>query len=220
MAMDFHPSRSINLRCRAHWLRNHCRLPVSLALFSPVTESNIHSEHAAKPWFGPKFLNQQESDFIVARIEKDRSDAIAEPFQLSKYLRTALDLKVWVFAALFGLTCTIAYAIAFFLPIILRDGMGFSTAEAQCLVAPPYVAAAIVMYAMAWAGDKYHIRSPFILINGVLALVGTWLLSRVLVHVTHSSKVYRSSVSPRHLRFATSVSSSPPSPETRTFPAC
>lgn len=137
-------------------------------------------EHAAKRWCGLRFLSQQESDFVVARIEQDRKDAIAEPFQLGSYLRNALDLKVWGFAALFGLTTTITYAIAFFLPIILRDGMGFSVAMSQCLVAPPYVAAAIVMYGMAWAGDRYHIRSPFVIINAILALIGKSNLSRHL----------------------------------------
>lgn len=120
-----------------------------------------------------KFLTKAESDFVVARINKDRSDALAEPFQLGKYLKHGADLKVWAFAALFGLTTTITYAIAFFLPIILRDGMGFSVAASQCLVAPPYVLAAIVMFGMAWFGDKWHIRSPFILANGVLALIGS-----------------------------------------------
>ena len=119
-----------------------------------------------------KFLSQAESDFVVARIEKDRKDAIVTPFHVGEYLKNGADLKVWAFAALFGLTTTITYAIAFFLPIILKDGMGFSVAMSQCLVAPPYVAAAIVMYGMAWAGDKWHIRSPFIILNGVLALIG------------------------------------------------
>jgi len=115
-------------------------------------------------------------DFVVARIEKDRHDAIPEEFNISKYLKNAADLKVWGFASLFGLTTTMTYAIAYFLPIILEDGMGFKVAEAQCLIAPPYVWAAIVMYTMAWAGDKYHIRSPFILANGCMALIGLGLL--------------------------------------------
>lgn len=122
--------------------------------------------------FGFKFLNQQEADFVVARIEKDRADTALEPFRLGAYLRTGLDLKVWGFAALFGLTTTNTYAIAYFLPIILNVGMGFDVAASQCLVAPPYVLAAIVMYLFAWLGDKYHLRSPFILINGCLLLIG------------------------------------------------
>jgi hypothetical protein len=84
-----------------------------------------------------RFLNQQEADFVVARIERDRHDAIAAPFVLKEYIKCAADLKMWGFAALFGLTTTCTYAIAYFLPIILEDGMGFDVAKAQCLIAPP-----------------------------------------------------------------------------------
>lgn len=45
-------------------------------------------------------------------------------FKLSAYLANAADLKVWGFAALFGLTTTCTYAIAYFLPIIIEEGMG------------------------------------------------------------------------------------------------
>ena len=94
-------------------------------------------------------------------------------FHWGKYLKNALDLKVWGFACLFGLTTTCTYAIAYFLPIILNVGMGFNVAASQCLVAPPYVLAAIVMYLFAYYGDKWHLRSPFILFNGCLCLLGT-----------------------------------------------
>ena len=66
-------------------------------------------------------------------------------------------------------------SVQHFLPIILEEGMGFSFAAAECLVSPPYVAAAIVMFAFAYLGDKWHIRAPFILINGCLSLIGTCL---------------------------------------------
>lgn len=55
--------------------------------------------------------------------------------------------------------------------------MGFSIAKAQCLVAPPYVAAAIVMYVFAVIGDKYHIRGPIVMFNAVLGLIGLPLLA-------------------------------------------
>jgi MFS family permease len=123
-----------------------------------------------------KFLSQKEADFIVARIEQDRHDVVAEEFNLKKYLKGALDLKVWGFALIFMLTTTMTYAIAYFLPIILKDGMGFSPAAANCLIAPPYVFAAFVMMAFAYAGDKYRIRSIWVIANGVLALIGLPLI--------------------------------------------
>ncbi|KAH9874109.1 hypothetical protein IAQ61_004737 [Plenodomus lingam] len=119
-----------------------------------------------------KFLDQDEVDFIVARIEEDRHDVVAEEFNLAKYCKGALDLKVWGFALIFMMTTTVTYAIAYFLPIILKDGMGFSPAAANCLIAPPYVFAGMVMMVMAWLGDKYRVRSPWVICNGVLALIG------------------------------------------------
>jgi len=68
-----------------------------------------------KSW---RSLNEKEAAFIVAKIEQDRADAIPEPFHVGKYLKNALDLKVWGFAWLFMLTTTNSYAIAYFLPIM------------------------------------------------------------------------------------------------------
>ncbi|QIW97106.1 hypothetical protein AMS68_002624 [Peltaster fructicola] len=123
-----------------------------------------------------RFLNEDEANLIVAKIENDRRDAIPEPFSWRVYLEGCADIKIWAFAALFGLTTTVTYAIAYFLPIILQVGMGFSTAASQCLIAPPYVLGAIVMYACAWAGDKYHLRGPFIIFNAAYGILGLGLL--------------------------------------------
>ncbi|OAQ60084.1 retrograde regulation protein 2 [Purpureocillium lilacinum] len=107
-------------------------------------------------------LSNREAAFVVARIE----------FNFREYLSHALDIKIWGFAALFGLTTVNTYAIAYFLPLILRNGMGFSVAASQCLVAPPYVAAGLTMFLFAYLSDKYRVRSPFILFNGCLLLIG------------------------------------------------
>lgn len=50
--------------------------------------------------------------------------------------------------------------------------MGFSVGASQCLVAPPYALAAIVMYTTGWIGDKYKIRGPIICFNMLLCLIG------------------------------------------------
>jgi MFS family permease len=130
-------------------------------------------ELAPKSW---SFLNQEESDFVIARIEKDRHDSTLLPFHVGSYLKNAVDLKIWGFAWLFMLATTNSYAIAYFLPIILQKGMGFDIARAQCLVAPPYVAAAIVMYVQAVYADKFHLRGPVVVLNSVLGLIGLPLL--------------------------------------------
>lgn len=133
-------------------------------------------ENSKKSW---KFLSEREASYVVAVIERDRADAIPEPFRLGAYLKNALDLKVWAFASLFMLTTTNSYAIAYFLPIILRSGMGFNLAASQCLVAPPYVAAAIVMFTQAYYADKLHMRGPVIVFNAIIGLIGLPLLGFV-----------------------------------------
>ncbi|KAG0650130.1 putative transporter [Hyphodiscus hymeniophilus] len=122
------------------------------------------------------FLNKAEAAFVVARIEHDRSDAFVEPFTVKGYLKHGLDSKVWAFAWLYMMTTTCSYSIAYFLPIILRDGMGFSVAKAQCLTAPPYVAAAIVMAFQAWLADRMHLRGPTVVFNALMGIVGLSLL--------------------------------------------
>jgi len=133
-------------------------------------------DDAHKNW---KFLTERETRYIIAKVNADRGDAKSEPWNLKKFLGAGLDLKIWGFALIFGMLTTVTYALAYFLPIILREGMGFSVGEAQCLVAPPYLAAGLLMYATGWFGDKYHTRGPVILFNAILALIGLPLMGFV-----------------------------------------
>lgn len=119
-----------------------------------------------------KFLNERECEFINRRIALDRDDAELEPFNLGKWLRAGLDLKIWAFGLLFFCAGTVAYAIAFFLPIVLYTNIGFSIAASQCLVAPPYIFAAILMYLTAWCSDRWRLRGPIILVNALIGLIG------------------------------------------------
>lgn len=119
-----------------------------------------------------RFLSEKECNFIIRRVSKDRGDAEVEPFNLKKWAAAGLDFKIWGFALIFFSITTVTYAIAYFLPIILREGMGFSVGASQCLVAPPYLFAGIVMFGTSWLADKYHLRGPALCFNSLLALIG------------------------------------------------
>ncbi|KAI4232785.1 MAG: hypothetical protein LQ349_004789 [Xanthoria aureola] len=119
-----------------------------------------------------RFLNRDERDFIVRRINKDRDDAIPEKFTLARFLRPALDIKIWILAFISFLIITVTTSISVFLPIILRNGLGFTIAESQCLIAPPYCLAAILMVTSAYLGDRFHVRGPILIFNSLVALVG------------------------------------------------
>lgn len=137
--------------------------------------SMVDFPEVSKSNFG-KFLNEKETAFVMARIERDRDDAIVEKFTIRQYMQPAFDLKVWGFGCLLALVTVGSYAFAYFLPVILRESMGFSIGKSQCLIAPPFVLAAIVMFVSSWYSDKWRIRSPFIISNAVLTIVGTVLL--------------------------------------------
>lgn len=123
-----------------------------------------------------KFLSDAEVDLVIARLEYDRADSSAPAFHLGSYLRHAADLKIWGFASLFGLCTVTSYAISYFLPVILMQGMGFNLAQAQCLVAPPYACAGIYMYTQATFADKFRNRALPIIMNSTLCLIGLPIL--------------------------------------------
>ncbi|KAE8311119.1 major facilitator superfamily domain-containing protein [Aspergillus transmontanensis] len=77
-------------------------------------------DRAYKAW---GFLTERECAFVLRRLNRDRGDAEPEFFSLRKFLKPALDLKVWGFAVIMCCLTTVTYAIAYFLPIILSDGM-------------------------------------------------------------------------------------------------
>lgn len=71
---------------------------------------------------------------------------------------------------------TNTYAMAYFLPIILSDGLGFGVGASQCLTAPPWVFAGIVMFITAWFADKYRTRAPVMVFNACLSIIGLPLM--------------------------------------------
>ena len=119
-----------------------------------------------------RFLNPRETQFMINRVNADRGDVQLEPFTWKKFLAEGRDPKVWAFACIFCFTTTITYALAFFLPLILRVGLGFSVQNSQILLAPPYFVGGVFMYLVGWAGDKWQIRGPFIIACMLVSLVG------------------------------------------------
>ncbi|KAK4866531.1 hypothetical protein LT330_008463 [Penicillium expansum] len=126
-------------------------------------------DRAYKSW---RFLSEKECAFIVRRINRDRADGDAEPFSMKRFLAPSLDLKIWGFAMIFFCITTNTYAISYFLPIILRQGMGYGVAASQCLVAPPFGLAAILMLITSWLGDKYRMRGPILAFNALIGIIG------------------------------------------------
>ncbi|KAJ5241769.1 uncharacterized protein N7469_000096 [Penicillium citrinum] len=143
-----------------------------------------------RAWKSWKFLSKRESDWIVRRIDNDRNDGHLEAFSLKKFLKPGLDPKIWGFALIFFCLTTVTYAIAYFLPIILMEGMKFDVGRAQCLVAPPYVFAGIVMYSTAWIGDRFRVRGAILIGNALLCIIGLPMMGFATGNATRYAGVF------------------------------
>ncbi|KJX98737.1 phthalate transporter like protein [Zymoseptoria brevis] len=128
------------------------------------------------------FLASEEIKIMVDRVERDRGDAHVTPFSLKNYLAQGKDWKVWVntddsfFALNFGLSGLVTYAVSYFLPIILRNTLGFSVVQAQCLTAPCYAFSFLLGFTESYLSDKYNLRAPVLIFNALLEIIGIAIL--------------------------------------------
>ncbi|USW52841.1 Putative major facilitator superfamily, MFS transporter superfamily [Septoria linicola] len=125
-----------------------------------------------------KFLNKDEVTWAVKRISRDRQDVLPTSFDFGQYMSYIWDIKVWSFAALFGMNAFVAYAIAFSLPIDLIENLKFTPVpQALLMTAPPYLVAAILGRVCAHFSDKLRLRSPFLLASNTLTIIGLFLMA-------------------------------------------
>lgn len=102
-----------------------------------------------------RFLTAQEAALVSQRILRDRGDLIPQQFALRKVLVHAKDLKGRVFACLFFMQNIVSTALAYFVPIILQNGLGYSSDAAIVLSAPPFYYAAVPVLVSSWFADKF-----------------------------------------------------------------
>ncbi|KAF4978624.1 hypothetical protein FZEAL_5027 [Fusarium zealandicum] len=119
-----------------------------------------------------KFLKPDEKEFVLNRINADRGDAEEDEVNAAKIFKHLKDWKLYVWAFNMMASTLPGYAYSYFLPIILRDGMGFSSTQAQLLSAPPYVLAAIMAFISGWLGDRFRVRGPIIAVHQALTAAG------------------------------------------------
>ena len=122
-----------------------------------------------------KFLNPEEQKFIIDRLNDDRQDAEEDKMSLAVVIHHLKDWRLYIWAFNLMASTLPGYAYSYFLPIILREGMGFSTAKSQLLSAPPYALAAIMTFVSGWLGDRYKIRGPLVAIHQILTASGMFI---------------------------------------------
>lgn len=123
------------------------------------------------------FLTPGEASQAVSRIQRDRKDAEApEPLRFRSVLIHFLGPKLYAFCALFFSLNIVSTALSYFLPIILQNGMGFSSSKAILLSAPPYYFSVILVLFSSLVGGRYRLRGPIIIFNSLCLIVGFSML--------------------------------------------
>ncbi|OJJ46264.1 hypothetical protein ASPZODRAFT_2082285 [Penicilliopsis zonata CBS 506.65] len=119
-----------------------------------------------------RFLTEAEARLAADRINADRDDLIPDQFSTRKALAAFQDPKVYGFACMFFLLNLVSTSLSYFLPIILEDGMGFSSNNSILLSTPPYYYAVLPVLLTSFIGDTYRIRGPLIIFNALVLIAG------------------------------------------------
>ncbi|KAF8972548.1 major facilitator superfamily domain-containing protein [Flammula alnicola] len=118
-----------------------------------------------------RFLSVEERKMILDRVEADRGDSIPDEMTMAKLIKHLTDPLVWAFCYMFLASTVPAYAIGFFITIILF-GMGYSETDALLLTAPPGLVAAMSVFFFAWISDKTKLRAPWLAVQNVMCIIG------------------------------------------------
>lgn len=119
-----------------------------------------------------KFLSAEERKFVIDRLNDDRGDALEDKITPKVILHHLADPKLYAWSFMLMSSTLPGYAYSYFLPIILKGGLGYSTTKAQLMSAPPYVLAAIMTLTSSWLADRYKIRGPLIAFHQAMTFTG------------------------------------------------
>ncbi|RDL29807.1 Uncharacterized protein BP5553_10672 [Venustampulla echinocandica] len=123
-----------------------------------------------------RWLKPREAHIARMRILNDRGEAEYKKVPLTQTLRLIRDPKLLLFCLQYFITSTSGYAIGYFFPIILNEGIGFSYTTSLILTSPPYIFTIIASLGLAWLSDKIRMRWPIIVFQGSVAIAGYLLI--------------------------------------------
>ncbi|KAF8161231.1 major facilitator superfamily domain-containing protein [Crassisporium funariophilum] len=118
-----------------------------------------------------RFLTEEQRKLILDRVEADRGDSVPDQMTGAKILKHLSDPMIWVMALMFMSSTMPAYAIGFFITIILRS-MGYTTTMSLVLTAPPYVFAALTTFIFAVISDKTQKRALWLGVQNLICITG------------------------------------------------
>ena len=119
-----------------------------------------------------KFLTTEERAYALERINDDRGDGEQDPVNLRVILHHLSDPKLYAYSFMLMASTLPGYAYSYFLPLILKGSLGYSTSMSQLLSAPPYILAAIMTFTSSWLADRFRIRGAIIALHQAITATG------------------------------------------------
>ncbi|KAF2678947.1 MFS general substrate transporter [Lentithecium fluviatile CBS 122367] len=123
-----------------------------------------------------KFLTERQKHIATTRVSKEKAGAQTEHPTFRQSMRMLADWKIGMYCIQYFVAASSVYSLAFFFPIVLRQGMGFSYALSQILSSPPYIFTIIASLATAWLSDKIKLRWPILIFHSMTAIVGLLII--------------------------------------------
>ncbi|KAK3633298.1 hypothetical protein LTR56_015866 [Elasticomyces elasticus] len=140
------------------------------------------------PALSHKWLDEEELRYLEIQTvikEGGRNTQEAQHKFKWSYLTDLLtDYKVFFQAFILFTASVCAYGLKFTMPSITKS-MGFTSAQAQLLTIPPYVAGAISAVGFSMLSDKFQWRAPFVIIPMSIVLLGFCILLPLAKNITH-----------------------------------
>ncbi|KAM0786264.1 hypothetical protein ACM66B_007063 [Microbotryomycetes sp. NB124-2] len=117
------------------------------------------------------FLSPREHEILLARLTRDSDSADKEDFSWSGVWLAFKDPHVIGYAFLFHGFAFGLYSLSLFVPTVINQ-LGYTAANAQLLSIPLYFAAFVGIALVAEASKRTHARAFWIIVSGVVAVVG------------------------------------------------
>ncbi len=125
------------------------------------------------------WLPEDERRWLIETLEVERAEiSIAHSVDLSKIWRNRV---MWELSGMYFLLSVGLYSLSLWLPVVLKQISGASNSSVILLTAVPWLAATLVMLAVAHFSDRKQQRRRFLLGSLVSAMVGfalsAWLVN-------------------------------------------
>lgn len=124
-----------------------------------------------------KFLSEKEKAFVNERLSWDRGTNETHKVTWQSMKNDLKDWKVWACAWIYFSATIGTYALGFFLPTILKKGLGFSLAASFVLSGVRDTFAVAVSFTLSWWSDRVKKRGPFVCVQALTSILGLALLA-------------------------------------------